>query len=586
MEKATHDLTFPTVFEAREDLKKFGSNALALFTLSLYLQIDDIDDFALNFLTDGGNDKKLDICYFDEESHHIVLAQNYFAKEWNKESAIDKAGSLNTALGWLFSVESKEVPIGLRAKAIEIRNAIENGGVNKIELLYIHNCKESKNCQTELKASTALLRDILKSNSKVDINKIYLSYKEFGLSEIETLYKSKDSQIIIDDWLAFPSIDKYVEEKTKGWTALLTSIPAIWIQDLFKKYGDDLFSANYRGYLGSNLREENINRQIVDTAETEPENFWAFNNGITALTYMFDFSTEEKRIRGISIINGAQTTGALGNANKLSVEKARVLIRLISCNSHKLIDDIILYNNTQNEIKPEDRRSKDSKQERIQQDFAKFGIEYSYRRNEKKVSRHTITGKSVAAVICAFHGNPQTSFRNPKKIFNDDDVYNTVFPSDIKVEHIFLLRALSIAIDEVKKEFNEKNEIGNLKATDEKQYKFLKYSATKHFLVYLIGELSEEIMNSRITNKYFWQCKDELIKIDNKSLVNAWKKVVLTVLPPTVFIIGNRSGDPFYDVPRSTVETKKVASEIKIYLNSFEETLNQQFADIRKRTVV
>ena len=38
--------------------KKYGSNALPLLGLALHIQADDIDAFAAEALTDGGNDKK------------------------------------------------------------------------------------------------------------------------------------------------------------------------------------------------------------------------------------------------------------------------------------------------------------------------------------------------------------------------------------------------------------------------------------------------------------------------------------------------------------------------------------------------
>jgi hypothetical protein len=73
-----------------------------------------------------------------------------------------------------------------------------------------------------------------------------------------------------------------VEFQLRGpdWTAGVLSVPGTWFNDLFKKYGDDLFSANYRGFLGISKRRK-INTTIRQTAESDPQNFWVFNNGIT-----------------------------------------------------------------------------------------------------------------------------------------------------------------------------------------------------------------------------------------------------------------------------------------------------------------
>jgi hypothetical protein len=554
--------------------------------LSLYLQIDDINEFASNYVTDGGNDKKIDICYFDEESQHLIIVQSYISKGWNRQSALDKASDLDIAIAWLFSANIADVPIDLQTRVVEIRNAIAENEIRKIELLYIHNCPESANISDELKTATALLRDVLKKDLHSFEGSVEISYKEFGLNQIESLYKSKGSQIIIDSWISVPTSNLYLEEKKGDWKAILTSVPASWIHDLYREHGDNLFSADYRGYLGSNDRENNINRQIVETAEGDPINFWVFNNGITALTNQIDFKEKEQRIQGISIINGAQTTGALGNTSKESTQQARVLLRIISCNSAQLIDDIILYNNTQNAIKPEDIRSKDPRQNQIQQNFALYKIHYSYRRNEKRVSKNSITDKSVAAAICAFHGNPQVSFRNPKKIFKDDDTYNMVFPNNICVEHIFLIRSLSIAIDEIKQELKEKNNKGTETEQDRKQLKFLKYSASKHFVFFLVGFLAEEIMNTRATNIYEWKCKKEFVSIENKSLIFSWKKVLQAMLPNIIMILEKQGEEAYYDVPRSDKKSREVATELKTLLSSLEPVYRILFMDLRKRTSI
>ena len=56
---------------------------------------------------------------------------------------------------------------------------------------------------------------------------------------------------------------------------------------------------------------------------------------------------------------------------------AKVTIRIVECRSIEIIDDVIEYNNTQNDIRPEDRRSKDPLQKEISNTFAKYNIPYA-----------------------------------------------------------------------------------------------------------------------------------------------------------------------------------------------------------------
>ncbi|MBR0847427.1 AIPR family protein [Bradyrhizobium diazoefficiens] len=67
------------------------------------------------------------------------------------------------------------------------------------------------------------------------------------------------------------------------WKAYQTFVPGAFLYKLFGDHGADLFSANVRDYLGSRDSDANINSGIKETATGTPENFWVYNNGVTAL---------------------------------------------------------------------------------------------------------------------------------------------------------------------------------------------------------------------------------------------------------------------------------------------------------------
>ena len=73
---------------------------------------------------------------------------------------------------------------------------------------------------------------------------------------------------------------------------------------MYVKYGRELFCANVRDYLGSRRSDKNINHNMKLTAQTAPERFWVYNNGITALVNDFEHDAD-----GISV-----------NLGELSVE--------------------------------------------------------------------------------------------------------------------------------------------------------------------------------------------------------------------------------------------------------------------------
>lgn len=130
-------------------------------------------------------------------------------------------------------------------------------------------------------------------------------------------------------------------------------------------YKDDLFSGNPRNYLGAGKRKNKINLGIMDTVQEQPENFWAYNNGLTALVNDYEIDDDNiTKVHGITIINGAQSTGAIGAVESLK-EDFLVPIRFIVCSDPKIIEEIINNNNKQNEILPSDLRSNDKQQVRL-----------------------------------------------------------------------------------------------------------------------------------------------------------------------------------------------------------------------------
>ncbi len=584
-----NEVMFKSAFEYEQAnaLNNYGQNALAIFALSLYLMVEDINEFAANAITDDSNDKKADIFFIDLNENRAIIAQNYFSTTWGKFSAPgNKASDLNTAIAWLLTASEDDIPSGLKPKAIELRRALKAGDINQIDIFYIHNCHENMHVSDEMKAVGANARIAIAAIVEPSEHQVNVTSMELGIKYIEDLYLGRQSEILIEEWLEIPT-QEYVQENSEGWKAILTTVPGNWIQDLYNRYETRLFSANYRDYLGSAQRKTNINRQITETATSEPQNFWVYNNGITALTNELDLvSNTPIRIRGISIINGAQTTGALSEAAKNSTLNVRVLIRIVECSQKDMIHHIIQYNNTQNDIKPADRRSNDYIQKLLREQFEKYGITYIHRRSNVRISRNDITATSIAAALCAFHGDLQTAHRNAPEIFVNDTLYEKVFPKTITADHIFLVRALSIAIDKLKIELREKVSNANATKQESLQNDVLKYAASKPFVIYLIGELAEEIAGKPVSDQFEWKSKTSIINSENHSMSDAWIVALRAILPQIALVVEQQGKDAFYEVPRSAEQSKKVANHLKALMASLESVLGPQFDDVRRRTTV
>ena len=570
--------SFKPAFDADDEIQKYGSNSLLMFTLALYIRAEDIKELAAEGLTDGSNDKKADFCYLDLTEGRAIIAQSYLAQEWGKASApANKASDLNTATAWLISANLKRVPEHLKPKAHELRRALEDGDIKRVEIIYVHNCLESKNVDEELKSVAEA------TQAKIDALgvDVIVSYRELGIQGIEDVYKTRDAEILVDDWVKIPG-DCLSEQSASGWKAVVTTVSGGWLQKLFQDHSDRLFSANFREYMGVVERKGNINHGIKQTAASEPSNFWVFNNGVTALTHQIRLTHGKLSVRGISIINGAQTTGALGESKRKQAQKTRVVFRVVQCSDKSLIKKIIQFNNTQNVIRPADQRSKDDTQKRLHREFQQYGIHYVHRRSAARGLRNPISAAGMGSLLCAFHGDPQTASRNSAEIFQADAIYQKVFRQDISAEHVYLIQSLASALDDLKYDLKGKIAATTATTLETQQYEVLKYSMSKHFIMYLMGKAAEEILQSRVADPYAWKAKPDLIKPGVASLENAWK-TALQALLPQVSILTLQQGSA-YDVVRSTESSKKVAEGLSALLASLKQTIGPQFALLQKRT--
>jgi len=585
---AKSQLTFQDYLEQETEYKKYGKNNLAVFALSMYLGIDDVGEFVSNSWTEDDDDKKIDVFYIDLKESRAAIVQVYIADKFGVRTApANKASDLNTACSWIFSANESLISEKIRPKSIELRNAIINSEIERIDFLYVHNCKKSQNVESELKTVTDGARDKILALTGKRVLEIQLNYKEIGIETIEDLYKSRDKDILVEDIFDLQE-RAYIEEKGTGWKAIQLTINGNWLRELYLRNKDNLFSANYRDYLGNFKRKGNINFEMTKTAENEPQSFWVYNNGVTALTNKITIKNKKIQIHGVSIINGAQTTGSIGATSEERAKLINVPFRVVECKDKRKISKIIKYNNTQNEIKAFDKRSNDPIQKRLSKEFSiNYSIPYIHRRTQTRAPKNAITAYSIAPHLCSFHGDPSTAYRQANDIFLQDSIYERVFNDVITVEHIYLIKTLSLAIDEYKAYLNDRVKQNDATELDKEYQEFLKYSASKIFIFYIIGQLAEIILNKKVTNLYTWKAKPELVSQNNASIKKGWLEVIQTILPQMVFVIkkGN-SKNPFYEVPRSVEQSKRVGEELKALLASQLSILGKQFENIRKRTII
>lgn len=499
--------TWKQAYEARQDLKAYNDNGLALFALALRFRIDDIDSVAAEAITDGHDDKKCDLVYINEEEQYAVLAQCYYSGKEKPEAPSNKASDLNIALAWLLQRDIKDVPERIKSVAQQIRGAIKLNNIKTLYIWYIHNLPVSGNVGRELvtvqqTANTIIQQDF--SGARLQIHAL-----EVGQQTLAEWYSESLSPILVDDKFKINTEYGGYEIKGSGWEAFCTTVPGRFLHRAYKSNKVKIFSANVRDYLGSRSSDSNINNGIKGSAENSPVNFWAYNNGVTILVHDYKYNEENKtlEIRGMSIVNGAQTTGAIGSLSKLPPEGVKVQARFIKVKDGDtdLIQNIIQYNNSQNKVEASDFRSTDKIQRRLKNEFSNISqAEYDGGRRggaESVIKRkpNLLPSYTVGQALMSLHGDPITAYNQRSAIWINDPLYSKIFNDSTKATHIIFAYSLMRCIENKKIALTKKEKLSKM---EEGQLSYFRKRGSIPLLCSAISECLEVFLDRSVPNLF------------------------------------------------------------------------------------
>jgi hypothetical protein len=141
-----------------------------------------------------------------------------------------------------------------------------------------------------------------------------------------------------------------------------------------------------------------VNNLVLATITDSPENFWYFNNGVTVLCASIDKAPAggpERRqgtfgLKGVSVVNGAQTVGTLARAlrqgKQSELDAVRVMVRFISLEdaAEDFAERVTRATNAQNVIGGRDFVGLDPEQTRLRDDFSVDNLIYAVRSGEAR----------------------------------------------------------------------------------------------------------------------------------------------------------------------------------------------------------
>ncbi len=499
-------------FKARTDLVAFGDNALGLFALAIRFNLDDLATVAADSITDGSDDKKCDLIHVDLDNGYAVVAQCYVSARAKTEAPANKASDLNTAVNWLLQRDIKDLPERIRSAAQDLRKAIDDQKIRQIHVWYIHNLPESKNVADELKTVEATASAALRLHFKGKGVKVQAL--EVGQGTLDDWYNDTQSPILVTDNFSL-KVEAGFEVSGPAWRAFVTAVPLAFLRREYLKHSVKLFSANVRDYLGSKSSDSNINNGIKKTAEGEPENFWAYNNGLTILVNAYDAPRKIKdglkfSFKGMSIVNGAQTTGAIASLEKAPIANAKVAVRFIQTESQEIVYDTIRYNNSQNKVTASDFRSTDAIQRRLKEEMSKIpqaeyeggrrgGPTDAIRRRPNLLASYTV-GQALATL----HGDATTAYNQRAEIWSSDALYARYFNDHTTATHIVFAYSLLRAVEARKIELVKKSKeaADSMTSSEEEQLKFFRRRGSIFLFVSAIAACLEIFCVKKIPNLF------------------------------------------------------------------------------------
>ena len=119
---------------------------------------------------------------------------------------------------------------------------------------------------------------------------------------------------------------------TDDYKSYLCIIPGTTLADIYDYYGSQLLEGNVRSFLSTKVA---VNKKIRETILRIPQNFFAYNNGVsaTAMDLLIESTNEGKFItyaRDFQIINGGQTTASLSNARyKDGADLSQIYVQML-----------------------------------------------------------------------------------------------------------------------------------------------------------------------------------------------------------------------------------------------------------------
>ena len=243
--------------------------------------VTDTEGEGVASLVGGSKDKSLDAVHIDEAARKVFIVQGKYRQKANgateKRSDVLAFADLARSLtdDEAFRAYRKDLAAAAAGKAEEARKRIKSRDY-RLQLYFVTMGKCSAPLVKE--AESTVRRTSAHADIDVIDGKRVLRLLSDYLDGVAPPVPLLEIEIESGQGVTLSGVLQRFDQRTKieSW---VVPVAVDQIARMYESAGIRLFARNVRGFLGGTQ----INRNMKETLETEPEYFWYYNNGITVI---------------------------------------------------------------------------------------------------------------------------------------------------------------------------------------------------------------------------------------------------------------------------------------------------------------
>lgn len=395
-------------------------------------------DEVLEHITDGGDDRGIDLIYIDHSSRHINIGSCKTVSHHRNMRKNFPGDEIDKVISFI-----DDLLLGRD----DLLNSCNGRLCAKVREIWDIFSNETYNISVNLFSNQATLTQDARSRLFIALERHNVSLNEYGLFELShgvvKATKPRFQKRLV------PIGETSVTTSDHDKRAIVTTIE---VSELVKFLSQDetfdqrLIWQNVRYFLGI---ENEVNKEIRETLLSgQARDFWYLNAGITIVCDQIVSQANGRHPISMvnpQIVNGCQTATVIYQVAKstiLDLSEGRVQVKIIETKDPNFVEKIALASNTQSRILSRDLRANDELQRQLVECLRQHGYTYIRKRGEQLLptgSKSIDSARAGQLMLSYLCGEPTKSKTDSNEIFGDlyDEAFNphAVTPEIIIAAH-------------------------------------------------------------------------------------------------------------------------------------------------------